>query len=409
MKIKRIVTGIAVVALTGMTLCGCRKEPTGAEAPPETPTLRVSFSLAEPEWNLFRERIFPQFEQANHCKVESVQVAAAELPKLLMSGKLSGRMPIDLFAQDNMALAVLVKEGLVEDLSPVESALPAALYPSMLQAGRFGETLYFIPFRPNVQIFYYNEAKFKEAGLEPPSSWEDWLAVGKAFKEKEGIGRILMKGFGGGPSVTQMYEFIVSAGGDPFAFNDEGSKRTFAFFQELWKVASPDSRRAKWDTSNDYLAQGSVYLMQNWPFGWNVITKDYGKTGIAVYHGFPGPEREAHVIGGDVFGIPAGAKDRDLAMKFIDYMLTAEVQKLLVTELGWPSVREDAYVETDSPALQAVREAMKYGVFRGNVPYWAEYQKLFEEAFLRVVMNGEDLSVLDEFNRRMKDIESAAE
>ncbi len=149
--------------------------------------------------------------------------------------------------------------------------------------------------------------------------------------------------------------------------------------------------------------------MQNWPFGWKIITEEYGKTGVAVYHGFPGPEREAHVIGGDAFGIPAGAKNRDLALKFVEYMLSAEAQKLFVKELGWPSVREDAYAEAESPAFQAVREAMQHGVFRKNVPYWAEYQKLFEEAFLRVVVEGETLALLDEFHDRMQKIRAAAE
>jgi trehalose transport system substrate-binding protein len=389
---------VFTAALAALVLAACGGGNDGK------PVLKVSFSLAESEWEVFRSRIFPEFEKRYGCAVEAVQVSAGDLPKLLEVGKRSGSPTVDLFAQDNMGLSVLVKNRLVEDLSGLEDRLPHELYPSMLNAGRFDDVLYFIPFRPNVQIFYYNEAKFDEYGVEPPRSWEEWLKAAKTFYEKEGVGRILIKAYGGSPTVTQMYEYIVSAGGDPFTFNDEGFQGTFAFFRKLWKFASPDSKRAKWDTSNDYFAQDSVYLMQNWPFGYKILTEKYGKKNVGVYQGFPGPVREAHVIGGDVFGIPAGSKRRELSVKLVQYLLSRDVQSLLVRELGWPSVRRDAYHESESPAFRAVRKALEHGVFRKNVPYWGEYQKLFEEAFLRIVVNEEKLSLLDRFHDRMQDI-----
>jgi trehalose transport system substrate-binding protein len=388
----------ALVLLISITAAACTKEAQ------KQAVLNVSFSLAESEWEVFRSKVFPEFEKKNDCKIEAVQIDAGDLPKLLEVGRKANKSSVDLFAQDNMQLAILVKKGLVEDLSHLEGNLPEAIYPAMLEVGRFNGKLFFIPFRPNVQIFYYNKAKFEEYELNPPRSWEEWLKAARAFHEKEGVGRVLIKGFGGSPTVTQMYENIVSAGGEPFAFNDQGSKKTFSFFQELWKVASPDSKKAKWDTSNDYLAQDSVYLMQNWPFGYKIITEKYGKKNVEVYHGFPGPVREAHVIGGDVFGIPVGSRNKKLSLHFIEYMLTREVQSIFVRDLGWPSLRSDAYEESDSPAFLAVKEALRHGVFRKNVPYWSAYQKLFEEAFLRIVVNGEDLSLLDEFHHRMQEI-----
>ena len=369
------------------------------------PVLNVSFSLSESEWTFFREEILPAFEKAHDCEVKASQVDASDLPKLLAAGKMAGRSLVDIFAQDNMQLAVLIKEGLVEDLSALRERIPAEVYPSMIEACTFDGTLYFIPFRPNVQIFYYNREKFDEYGLNPPQSWEEWLGAAKLFKEKEGVGRVLIKGFGGAVTVTQMYEYIVAAGGDPMTFNDEGCVRTFGFFRELWQHASPDSRRAKYDTSNDYLARDSVYLMQNWPFGYKILTEDYGKKNVEVYSGFPGPVRRAHVIGGDVFGIPVGTPNRELALAFVEYMLSREVQSAFVKGLAWPSVRQDAYAGVDSPVFVAVNEALSHGIFRANVPYWTEYQKLFEEAFFSIVVRGGDVrSELDAYAQRLDGI-----
>lgn len=366
--------------------------------------LKVSFSLGESEWEVFRKHIIPAFEEANNCKVKSFQVDAGDLPKLLRAGKMAKKSSLDLFAQDNMQLSVLVKQKLIEDISSIEGRIPKAVYPAMINAGKFDGKLLFIPFRPNVQIFYYNKAKFDEYGLKAPQSWNDWLSVAKAFHEKDGIGRILIKGFGGAVTVTQLYEYVVSAGGDPFAFNDKGSVETFEFFQELWKYASPDSKKAKWDTSNDYLARDSVYIMQNWPFGYKIMVEKYGKKNIEVYHGFPGPVKEAHVIGGDVFGIPVGAQNRDLAIKFIEHMISKDVQSVFVKDLSWPSIREDAYAAGgNSPVLGAIKESLKHGVFRKNVPYWTEFQKYFEEAFMQVVISGKEAKpILDGYHKKMQ-------
>ncbi|MBN1662290.1 MAG: extracellular solute-binding protein [Deltaproteobacteria bacterium] len=375
------------------------------EKKPKQPVLKVSFSLTESEWDVFRKKVIPPFEEKHGCKIEAVQIDAADLPKLLLLGKRAGESKVDLFAQDNMELAVLVKNGLVEDMSDLVRQYRNVVYPSLLEIGRFADAYYFIPFRTNVQIFYYNKAVFDRYGLSPPRSWDEWLKIAEFFYEKEKVGRILITGVGGNPTVTQMYEYIVAAGGDPFVFNDGGTKKTFLFFQRLWKAASPDSRKAKWDTSNDYFARDSVYLMQNWTFGYKIITEQYGKQDVEVYHGFPGPVREAHVIGGDVFGIPAGSQNKVLALNFIEYMLSRDVQAVFVKDLAWPSVRSDAYNDASSgPAFKAIQDALHYGVFRKNVPYWSEYQKLFEEAFLRIVVNGESIDILESLQTRMKHI-----
>jgi len=42
------------------------------------------------------------------------------------------------------------------------------------------------------------------------------------------------------------------------------------------------------------------------------------------------------------------------------------------------------------PHVAAVQDAMRHGVFRENVPYWAEYERLASEAVERVLWRKED-------------------
>jgi trehalose transport system substrate-binding protein len=369
---------LAVLLLSG---CGARQE-----------KLKVAMSLTEDEWKVMREKVIPAFEKKEKIAVEAVQVEASDLPQLLEAMDRAGSMQIDLFAQDNMQLALLTSKNLVEDLSTYEKMIPRSVPWALVSNLRTGDRLYFMPYRPNVQITYYNKEKFDKYGLKPPRNWDELLAVAKKFKQKEKTGKVLFQAWGGSPTATQLYEWIVSAGGDPFKFNDRGCVRTFTFLQKLWPYMSPDSRRAKFDTTNEYLARESAYLAQNWPFGVRVLVKDFGKKNIRTYSGFRGPRRYAHVIGGEALGIPKGTRKKQQALLFIKHLQSKEIQETLVSELGWPSIRTDAYAQVEpwmKPHYDSVMKAMRAGVFRKNVPYWNQYEKLANEAFIKIVVRGE--------------------
>lgn len=369
--------------------------------------LRVAMSLSEAEWAVMREKVIPAFEKKAKIGVEAVQVEASDLPLLLDAMKKAGNMQIDLFAQDNMQLSLLTEKKLVEDMSAYERIIPRQVPRALVSNLKTGDRLYFMPYRPNVQITYYNKKKFDKYGIKPPRTWNELLAVAKTFKQKEKTGRVLFQAWGGAPTATQLYEWIVSAGGDPFNFNDRGCVRTFTFLQKLWPYLSPDSKRAKFDTTNEYLARESAYLAQNWPFGVRILVKDYGKEEIRTYPGFSGPRRQAHVIGGEVLGIPKGSRKKTQALAFIKHLQSREVQEIFVKELGWPSIRTDAYAQVEPwmrPHFDSVMKAMEKGVFRKNVPYWSEYEKLINEAFIKIVIRGAPVKkTLDLYHEKMSE------
>lgn len=367
--------------------------PAWVAAEDERQTLTVTMRLAEAEWQVMRQHILPTFEILCRCEVHAIDVPPETLAQRLTAMNRADRMDIDLFAQDNMRLQELVDAGLVSPLTDQESRMSDSVYPALRAAGIIDGRRYFVPFRPNVQIAYYNADKFAEYGLQPPRTWPELLAVARAFAEHDGIGRVLFKGAGGAPTTTQLYEWIVAGGGDPFDFAHPGTVATFEFLASLRPYLSPESRRAKWDTTNDALAQDAAFLAQNWPFGVPLLVKDYGKTAIHTYSGWAGPERQAHVIGGDVLGIPVGARNRELALAMIQYLQSHMVQEALGERLGWPSLRSDVQTAGEEwmrPHADAVQEALSHGVFRANVGYWADYDRLANEAVQRVLWRGED-------------------
>lgn len=364
-------------------------------------TLSVVMGLGEAEWKVMKEEIFPQFEKANNVTIQAFQMEASDAVTKLEAMKLAKKVEIDLIAQDNMALAPLVDKGLVEDLSAYRSKIPSTVIPALIPVGEFGGKLYFMPYRPNVEINFYNKTKFDQYSLKPPTTWDELLSVAKTLHQKEGIGRVGLKLTLDGNTTVQLFEFIKQAGGDPMVLNDAGSVRAFTFLKELYPYLSPDSRLADWNTTNRYLATDSMYLAANWPFGVNVIVEEGGKKEIHAYGGWSGPSRASKVLGGEVLGIPAGAPNKDLAMKLIEHLMSKEVQEILVSKLAWPASRSDAYgtvAEWQKPYFAAINDAMKSTEPRPNVTYWADVDKALNDAFREAVVEGKDVkATLDKY------------
>ncbi len=111
--------------------------------------------------------LIAQFERNTGADVTITNITSSDLPTKLRVDVGAGRPTVQLFAQDNLALAVLVQENLVEDLSRVQ--LPSGIVPAMTPQ-KFDGKQYFLPFRPIVRVAYVNADRFRSANLKPPAS-----------------------------------------------------------------------------------------------------------------------------------------------------------------------------------------------------------------------------------------------
>lgn len=386
---------MAVLLMTMVVGCGSNTPTDGESTGEEAKVLNVSMALGESEWEVMRRDVFPVFEEKHDVKIQAVQIEAADLVTKLEAMNQAGKMEIDIITQDNMQLAQLVDKGLVEDLSDFRNRIPSSILPSLVPVGEFEGKLYFMPYRPNVEINFYNETKFQEYGLSIPKTWDDLMNVAKKFHEEEGIGRVAIKGTLDANSTVHLFEFIRQAGGDPMVLNDEGSIKAYTFLQEIWPYLSPDTPRADWNTMNRYLATESIYYGANWPFGVNVIVQEGGKEEIKAHGGFSGPVKESKVLGGEVIGIPVGSPNKDVAVEFMEFLMSKETQEILVSKLGWPACREDAYGQVEAwqkPYFEAVNEALKASEARPNVVYWDTVDKALNDALRETAMEGKDVT-----------------
>jgi trehalose transport system substrate-binding protein len=387
----RLATLAAAVLLAGA--CQSERDAASPSGPLAGLAVTFSVSLAEEEQRAVRE-LLRRFERDTGARVSLVSVTAEDLPEKLKVDVRAGRPSMDLFAQDNLLLRVLVDEELVEDLSDV--AIPDGVLPAMVPEPLDGRRP-FLPFRPNVQVAYVNVARFRQAGVAPPRTVGELRTVARALKRAaRGAPKIVLSLAEGAPAAVTVSEWIVAFGGHPLVLNDEGSVKAVEFLQGLWRegLLARESLLAKYDTQVDFLQGETAWLARNWPFTSSVFAEQGILDRFQVYEGWRGPVRAAHVVGGDVLGIPRGvsARQREAAIALARFLVSRDAQQLLVERNAWPSVRDDAYGAVPEPQREtfaAIRAALADGWYRPNVSYWPEVTTAMNDAVRRVLERGE--------------------
>ena len=395
-RILMVVFFLITITLLALNLASSSSEGTGSGE-------RIVFvvSLDDTELLVFRG-ILDELEPELGAEIFLMNVESSRYVARL-DDMVVGDMKWDLIAADNNMLGLLAAKGLVEELPPDRRGklYPESLMISLLPLRVFEWKFYFVPFRPNVKIAFYNEQKFAENGLEPPRTWEELLEVAR-----DG-GRVAIQGHAGPPAAVTSFEFIRAAGGDPLTLDDDGAREAFAFLQDLAPYLAPQYPTVQFDTANELLIDDQIYLVDNWPFGINVVVEGAEKEEIKAYSGWSGPEGEVHVLGGDVLAVPKGAPNAELAMRLMELLVSEEIQRAMRDKLTWMPVRLDAYDGADSELAQyfdAVRDALSQAEIRPTGPQWALAEEILDRAFQGLVVNGEDISRLEAYAAELADI-----
>ncbi len=369
-------------------------------------TLRVSIAMAESEKTVFNEVVVNGFKEATGGTIEVSDIEAADVVRTLEAQVGSDNITLDMAVIDNNTLAPLVDGGLVEEIADAESIMPGATIEALKEVLQFDGTYYFLPARPNVQITYYNSAKFEEWGIsEPPATWDDVLAAGQTIVDNAGVGQISVQGEAGGPVGVTVTQFLWQAGGDPLEINNEAGAAAFQFMADLKPFLTPQYPTATFDTTNTYILNESVVLAQNWPFGVNTIVGEGGKTEVLAYAGWEGPAGNALVLGGDVFGISKGTQNYDMAVDVAKYWMQRSVQEEFTARIGWASMRDDALGTVEDwqqPYFEVVAEALAVSQPRPNVVYWRDVENILTNAFNDIVGGGADIQeTLDRYQEEI--------
>ena len=367
--------------------------------------------LDDSELLVFRDILDP-LEPELGAEIFLVNIPNSRIVARLDRMVASGDTTWDLIAADNNMLGLLGAKELVQEVPAEEFAnvYPPSLMISLRPLRTFEGTFYFVPFRPNVKIAFYNEEQFAQYGLAPPRTWDELLEVAKVFEEREGVGRVAIQGARGPVTAATVFEFVTAAGGDPLTLDDGGSRAAFEFLQRLEPYLAREYVETRPDTANELLIDDAVFFVDNWTFAIKVVVEDFGKEEIRAVSGWSGPVQESHVLGGDVLAIPKGAPNAELAIRLIELLVSKEEQQEMRDELTWMPVRLDAYGGADpglDPYFESVRNAFAHAEIRPIIPQWPLVEDCLSRAFRALIVDGQYIGTLEEWSSILKEISSS--
>lgn len=333
--------------------------------PQPVPILKVFTGLGLDEFNVFEkiveEIVIPKFEKAykNTIKIELENIHSSEVSNRLKNKKLCA----DLITIDiNGPWRELVSNGLIEDLSEqkCQGCLPSEAYSALRKHLEVNGKRYFMPFRPNVQIVFWNKEKI--AKIELPKTWEEFREVAKRFYEKEGKARVAIQAKDDVIHIT-LFQLIRSAGGDPFNLLDSHSREALEFLRTLYPYVSPISSEINWQTASGSLLDDTIYLLPNWSFTASHIHSAEKDDNFGSYSGWNWRKdsKPFNLLGGEFLALPKNAPHKEMAKDLMKCLMSEEVQKKLVKDLSWPPMRPVTRIpEWQKHHQNVIKETIEY-------------------------------------------------
>ncbi|UCH26965.1 MAG: sugar ABC transporter substrate-binding protein [Trueperaceae bacterium] len=199
--------------------------------------------------------------------VQEVQNWGDVIPKALSAVR-ARVQPDILFAIPDFTLtmkatgAVQPVTELANNLHQQHGFLDAAIDPYSYQ-----DEVWAVPLYGMVQSLWYRKDVLAEAGIEPPTTWEELLAAAEALTTEDRYGI----GIPGSKSLYAdqvIYNFMITAGAKTI-FNDDGSirfdtpetVRAFQYYHDLFQFSPPDSVSWIWGDAEAAFASGRVPMI----------------------------------------------------------------------------------------------------------------------------------------------------
>ncbi|MCU1475723.1 MAG: sugar transporter substrate-binding protein [Subtercola sp.] len=200
-----------------------------------------------------------------------------------------------------------------------------------------------LPLYATVYSLFYNKQMFADAGLQPPTTWEEMVSDAKTLtKPAQGIYGLTIPG--GTVNVGMHLSFILGSqsGGAPFddagnpTFTDNGMVDGVSRYVDLIgtdKVVNPsDAQYTQGNQSATAFANGKAAMMFQQSTGGTVLatngmTED--KWGVVPIPAPQGGQKISSFIGGANIAIMKSSKNIDASVQFVKFMTSTDEQGIL--------------------------------------------------------------------------------
>lgn len=181
---------ISMLLVAALLLAACGQQPqqpSGGESAATGPvTIRFFHKWPEPEHMEFYNFVIQEYEKT-HPNVKIVMESVADEPykdkiRVLMA---SGEVPDIYFSWAGEFSWKFARGGQALDLTDavMNSDWKDKIILSAVEPYKWQGKIYGVPMRINAKFMVYNKAMFEQYGLQPPTTWDEFLAVCETLKQ----------------------------------------------------------------------------------------------------------------------------------------------------------------------------------------------------------------------------------
>ncbi len=331
---------------------------------------------------------FARYMEANpNVTIERTYIAFADLKQRLLQGAAAGDLP-DVVVIDNPDHQAFSSLGVFEDVTDrvAEWGQAENFFEGPWFSTTFQDRNYGIPDNSNCLVLWYNTALFEEAGLEPPTTWEELTAAAEALTEGDRFG-LAVSGVKSEEGTFQWLPFLWATGEDIGTIDSEGGRRALQLWVDMVENGTMSQGILGWDQQDvrTQFQNGRAAMMSNGPWQipvlaeeapdleWNVVT-------------LPEDQQGASILGGENTAIVKGSENVDAAWDLLTWRQEPEELRTYLTDAGKLPSRSDLAEDwSDDPVITVFVEQLKVAKARAYGDKYPEISAAIQEAIQSAV------------------------
>ncbi len=360
-----------IISCLAFSVYGC------GPTPPGKVTTLVMVGGSGPD-EAFAKKQLQEFQELHpeiRVTYQSTPSSASERHTLYVTWLSSRSAAIDVLNLDVIWGAEFAAAGWLVPLDGYVSATNLALgdfLPAGLASSTYQGRLYSLPWFADAGVLYYRKDLYDRAGLPPPRTFADLLAV-RAIKERFGLPYgFIFPGQAYEGLVCVLLEFIWSNGGR--IFDDQGrlvldSPQNREALTTLVNLVYRDGVSPLAVTTfmeedcRHAFEQGYAVLMRNWPYAYALMNQPGSpvRGQFALLPVVHGPEGQStSCFGGGNLGVNAFSRHPEAAWKLVHFLLQRENRQAATEALGMlpplKSLYQSPQLDSKFPYLKSLQE-----------------------------------------------------
>ena len=391
--------------------------------------LTTSTSAFAEELNLFLspspsstaiQSFIPAFEKKTGHTVKVTEIPYGEMHQKLMLSVQLKQGQYDVAQFDNSFLTPFGASGAMRSLDGMIAASKdydiADFDKGQQDYGKYqGKTLG-LTLSTEPMIQWYRTDIYKELGLKPAGTWDEFMANAKKVKESgKGDGAI----FGWGANASWWWMTLIwSYGGhlyddkyNPTVNSAEAVKAT-QYLKDMLAYGPKGAISATSDDATNKFLATDIGAMVQYSGYWGMLLdpanqKYLGKIGTAPMP--KGPAAITHLAGWNI-GIPTDAKHPEIAWQFLEFVLGKANAKAYLqagaAAIGRTSISSDADLLAKHPYLPLLNISTDMRIERyPQIRVWPEFEKAALDALAPILSGEVEVKpALDALNEKLKPI-----